>query len=885
MTRATLARLLGGWIALLSLALPLWAAEGVRPPTVYAVLIGVGKYDDTAIQTRPHAEDDVKALYDLFTDPRYLGASRDHVQLLLGGAADRERNSQGATRDNILKAAKWVTTQAGRDDLVLIAYVGQGAALGERGDRIAYFAADSSLKEPARTAVLAAALGEELDRLRSQRVCLFVDVCFKGYRPARGGAPAEPNTGDDAAWREFIGRDKSDEGAAAPGRVLFLASGSGRLLSPDGDKHGTFTQVLLDGLGGKADREGYEPDGVVTVDELIDYVDKELPALVKKRVANEKERPLHDLLADEDAHFALAWNPAVEPKVRERLDKFAALAKGNRLPPDVLWEGQALLNRMPKIEARRDLRKEYQALVDGREPLDKFLSNRARILQGTRLAPDAARTFATTVLAATRVVQEDYVKEVNQGQMVDWAVHGLYRKLDETVPDDVTRKLANVKRLKEKELYALLIDVRRQLGRREDLDKHKDIDGALVRMLHHLDPYTTFYTPEDVKRLEEETSGQFIGVGVEIGKDPESDELLVLTPIRGSPAHEAGVQAGDVITTLTRVVDDKGKRLDPPEVIPTVGLDVAEAVKKIGGLPGTHLKLTVRRPGVARPIEFDLVRRNVQTESVFGVKRKADAGWDYWADVQNKIAYVRLAQFQGNSTHDMAEALAGLKKQGVRGLVLDLRSNPGGLLECARDITDLFIGEGVIVEVRPRAGAAEVLRGRVASSYVWEDPVTGEEQVRPLPSYTDFPMVCLVNGDSASASEIVSAALQDHRRAVVMGERSYGKGSVQNVIDFEKEGEEVKSRIKLTTATFWRPSRRNLNKSSTPGRPEDEWGVTPDKVIPVEAGELFDLFEQQREREIIRPRDKPAVEEKAAVKDRQLDAALQYLRGQLNRPR
>jgi len=155
MTKATLTGLLGGLTTLLTLTLPLRAAEEGRAPRAYAVLVGVGKFSDAAITARPHAEDDAKSLYDVFTDKAHLGIPKDRVRLLLGGAADKERNSQEATRDNILKAAAWVVKEARRDDLVLFVYVGQGAALGERGDRIAYFATDTSVKDLAKTAVLA----------------------------------------------------------------------------------------------------------------------------------------------------------------------------------------------------------------------------------------------------------------------------------------------------------------------------------------------------------------------------------------------------------------------------------------------------------------------------------------------------------------------------------------------------------------------------------------------------------------------------------------------------------------------------------------------------------------------------------------------------------
>jgi carboxyl-terminal processing protease len=885
MTKAKLTGLLGGLAALLVLSLPLRAAEESKEPKAYAVLVGAGHFSDAAITSRPHAEDDAKALYDLLTDPKYLGVPKDHVKLLLGGAADKDRNSQEATKDNILKEAKWVATQAKRDDLVIVAFIGQGAALGERGDRIAYFATDSSVKDPAKTAVLASALAEDLDKLQSHRACLFVDVFFKGYKPANGKAPPDPNVSGGNFFKEFFGKDSTEEEAPAPGRALFLASGNGRFLSPDGPKNGIFTQVILDGLKGKADKEGYEPDGVVTADELADYMKETLPKLVREHVANEKERPNYALVFGEDAHIVLTHNPAVEAKVKEREDKFATIAKENKLSPEVLEEGKALLARMPKLDSQRKLRKEYQALVDGKEPADKFLENRTKIVEGMKLTHKAARDFAETILDATDLVKDKYVKEVNKGQLVEWAVRGLYRSLDEKVPDDVAKKLAGTKTMKDRELRELLTDVRERLGKREDLDNHKDIDDALLRMLRHLDPYTTFYTPEELRHLESDVSGEFIGVGVQIRRDTESDELQVITPIYGSPAFKAGVQTGDLVTAITRLVDDAGKPLDKPEVTPTKGLSVNDAVKKILGLPGTKVRLTVKRKGVDKPFDLDMERQPIATESVFGVRRKVDATWDYWVDTDNKIAYVRLFQFQRNSTHDLVETMAKLKKGGIKGLVFDLRFNPGGYLDSGRDITDLFIDDGTIVEVRPRKGEPYVLRGSRTGTYRFEVPGTDQDELKELPSYTDFPMVVLVNGLSASASEIVSAALQDHHRAYIMGERSYGKGSVQQIFNFEKDPakKKVLSKIKVTNASFWRPSGKNLNKSSTQGRPEDEWGVTPDKVVPLQSTERFELSEHLRDAEIIRPKSaSPGAEEKKdTFKDKQLDAALEYLRGQI----
>jgi carboxyl-terminal processing protease len=216
-----------------------------------------------------------------------------------------------------------------------------------------------------------------------------------------------------------------------------------------------------------------------------------------------------------------------------------------------------------------------------------------------------------------------------------------------------------------------------------------------------------------------------------------------------------------------------------------------------------------------------------------------------------------LTTFARNTFDDLRRAMATLAEQGIKGIILDLRFNPGGLLQSAVDISDLFIDDGLIVSIRPRVGR--------------EDRYTGKHRG----SLLDFPMVCLVNGYSASGSEIVSAALQDHSRAYIIGERSYGKGSVQNIRNFD--GGEVK----LTTASFWRPSGRNLNKASTSGKDEDEWGVTPDKIVRLSHKERDDLAEYQRNTEIIQRKDRPGRTAKPEFKDRQLEAALEYLRGQI----
>jgi carboxyl-terminal processing protease len=303
-------------------------------------------------------------------------------------------------------------------------------------------------------------------------------------------------------------------------------------------------------------------------------------------------------------------------------------------------------------------------------------------------------------------------------------------------------------------------------------------------------------------------------------------------------------------------VDSLGKPLDQLEVIETKDVSLNDAVKKILGKAGTRVKLTVKREGENKPLEFEITRGEIVLESVFGVKRNADDSWDYWLDKEARIGYIRLSNFAHNSASDLTRAVREMRQQGMRGLVLDLRFNPGGLLDSARQISDLFIGEGPIVSIRrPRKGQEDLMEGRMPGSEL------------------GFNMVCLVNGYSASASEIVSACLQDHKRAVVVGERSYGKGSVQNIQDFDG------GQIKVTIASFWRPSGKNLNKSSTGGKEDEDWGVRPDKgyLIDLSRKEREDLGEHLRNTEIIPRRDKEVKEPKSDFKDRQLDTALKYL--------
>jgi carboxyl-terminal processing protease len=864
MTQAMFPRWLAAVFALALLAVPLRAEQpkdkeepAAKAPQPYVVMVGISNYADKQIKPRPHAEDDAKALFELFTNKKYLGADAEHSRLLLGDPS-KVPGSQAATHENILKALRWLTDNARPNDLVLFGFFGEGGPLGDSGAHRCYFASDSTFAGRNKNAVAALEVGEALKKLKSQHFCVFLDVDFKGFT-SNDKKIAEPTLGSNA-YKEFLGdEDESEDEVVKPGRVLFLAS-NGLVRSLDLKDHGVFAEALLKGLEGAADKTGYEPDGLVTVNELTEYLDKQMRELIRANAKNKEERDqAFFVLGGRANHYVLSHNPAVAGKVRAQEEKFAQLLKDGKVPAKYAEEGKTLLARMPRLEGQQKLRKNYQALIDGKIDLDKFIKRRQEILEHAKMLRPEAEEFADTVMLAIKDVTREYVKKLNSRDMVVWAIKGLYRQVDEKLPPKIEARLKDVPDMKNDELKELLADARQALGKREDLDKHKDIDYTLKRMLYkHTDPYTTYIDPEESERMKREIRGRFPGVGIQISKDSATDQLLVKTPIKGSPAYKGGIKAGDIITTVTLEVDSEGKPLDKPEVIPTKGMTLSDAVKKITGKPGTPVRLTVQREGSDKPLTFDLKRDYVEVESVLGFRRKSDDNWDFMIDPVNKIGYVRLTQFARTSYIDMRRVMDKMMDAGVKGFILDLRFNPGGLLDVAVDISDLFIDDGVIVSIRKRGAPEEVIQGKSRGSLL------------------NFPMVCLINGYSASGSEIVAACLQDHDRAYVIGERSYGKGSVQHIREFRETGGE----IKLTTATFWRPSKKNLNKASTSGKEEDTWGVIPNKVIKLTPKERLDLDEHLHNTEVIQRKDKPAPVKE--FKDKQLDEALKYLRSQIS---
>jgi len=847
-----------GLIATLVAAPPLRAA-GPLPTTkgTYVVIVGVGEFTDAAISARPTAEADARAVYDLFVDPAYSDAP-DRVRLLTA-KPDEKRKSQPATRDNIVKALGEAVANTAKDDTIVVAMFGRGAS---SGDQTCFFTAETQFKERAKTGLLGSDLDAGFKLAKDRKICLMLDIAFKGGFDAGKETLAEP-TLRDVLGAVFGGEDKGEQ-LPPQNKVVILATVPSSPPLSVGD-NGLFARTLLTAFQGEADTDGYEPDGLVVVDELVKYLEKKMPEQSRTlgKTTPEKES-VPFIVGEETSHFALTKNPKVTPKVVKRLAALDAFGKSNALTPEMQIEGRELLSRMPKLMARQELRKQYQRLADRAVTPEDFLAARATILEGMVLPAADADKFAQTMVRAIDAVKTEYVKPLDTGEWAALAIKGLYRRLELDVPADVLEQIKTPKGMERSAISALFKDVRKRVGKREDLDGVKDADTAIQMMFAELkDPYTTYYDAATIAKMDAPLRGEFRGVGIQIRRDLVRDGLLVVSPIKGSPAYKAGIRAGDLITKIKRETDAQGVPLADgvPREVSTKGMKTEAALELILGKEGVPVVLEVERDGVAK--DYQLKRALITVETVLGVKRDGNDDWEFFIDPETKIGYVCLTQFSPGTAKELGATVAKLRAAGMKGLVLDLRNNPGGFLTAAVAICNMFLddSEGVIVSVKYRAREAEVWRSEGRAK-----------------KFVNFPMAVLVNGQSASASEIVSACLQDYNRAVVVGERSYGKGSVQNVKRFEPTGGE----IKFTTARYFPPTDRNIDKNSTPGKPEDIWGVTPDKgyLVKLSREQAQDFAEQFREREVIRPHDGTAKEPKA-FKDIQLEKAVDYLREQV----
>jgi carboxyl-terminal processing protease len=368
----------------------------------------------------------------------------------------------------------------------------------------------------------------------------------------------------------------------------------------------------------------------------------------------------------------------------------------------------------------------------------------------------------------------------------------------------------------------------------EPVDDKKLLQDAVQGMLAGLDPHSSYLDPEGFKDLRVGTEGEFGGLGIEVTM--EDGFVKVVSPIEDTPAAKAGLKTGDLIIRL----DEKAVK----------GMSLNDAVKLMRGKPGSDITLTVVREGNPKPLKFTLTRSVIKIQSV---KTRM---------LENGFGYVRITQFQANTGDGLKDGLAKLKTQNkgdLKGLVLDLRNNPGGVLNAAITVSDAFLTKGTIVYTE----------GRIADSQL-------RANATPADLLSGAPLVVLVNGGSASASEIVAGALQDHKRAIIMGTKTFGKGSVQTIIPMSNG-----AALKITTARYFTPSGRSIQATGiVPDVITEEAKVTKRDRDSADMLKEADLAGHLEHKDAIEPKkEQKGVKLDTNGEDYQLQEALNLLKG------
>lgn len=377
----------------------------------------------------------------------------------------------------------------------------------------------------------------------------------------------------------------------------------------------------------------------------------------------------------------------------------------------------------------------------------------------------------------------------------------------------------------------------------EPIEDRRLVDGAIRGMLLTLDPYSGYIAPEELPAFERRAAGDYIGIGIEVGM--KGGRLTVIAPIEGTPAARAGVRAGDVIQSIN------GQDIE--------ALSVFDVEELLGGAPGTTVRLRVQHLGDDKPEAMTISRGPVSLVTVRGFRRDASGHWEFMIDRERRIGYISVSSFLYSTTRDFDAALRKLSAQGLRGLILDLRFNPGGVMHQAIAIVDRFVDSGVILSTVTRRRAVQKFQATRRGT------ITGAE------------MAVLINGASASAAEIVAGSLQAHGRAFVVGERSFGKGSVQHLIHLI----DTKGAIKLTTAYYRLPDGRIIHRTAKNVR-SDVWGVIPDRSIILRNDEVRAIQETRRMLELAFIGSADPLASSEIIHDRQLLEALAHIRQQLD---
>jgi carboxyl-terminal processing protease len=436
-----------------------------------------------------------------------------------------------------------------------------------------------------------------------------------------------------------------------------------------------------------------------------------------------------------------------------------------------------------------------------------------------------SQNYAVGLLPIAIEISQRYVRPVKLARLLGPAVRGLYQAAQVRVPAglDADLEAAEKKALAANDTQPLVDVLARCREGAGDVEPVRGPNGLLVSceaMIRGLDPYSAVVHGEALRRGNGVDDQR--GVGIELADNFGAGPLVIKTVVPGGPAQVAGLRPGDEITHLN---GKPANRMDW-ETMPAYVQSFTQF--QADSLPvAIPVKLTVRRPGARTSRKVTLEPQEWRPETLLGVMRDRHNRWDYFLDRPAGIAHIRLAAIGTSTALQMRETVTDLRGAGMRGLILDLRWSPGGYLQEAVNLASLFVGEGMVATVKHRDGHVDTF------------PSTAENK------FLDFPVVVLINGETSGGAELIAAALQDHKRAAVVGQRTLGKASVQSMLPLGI----ANAGLKLTTATFLRPSGKNLHRFPD-SRLSDDWGVRPDpkldcRVSPALARQLRAWWELQ----------------------------------------
>jgi carboxyl-terminal processing protease len=740
----------------------------------WCLIVCIDHYADHRLTRNDIHQPTLDRLNKILADPKRYPAIADRLIVL--------RSQPGTEPDRLATATqirssftKIANEALPTDDLFVIWLTRFMPAEGETR----WLAMDADENHLAATGLLTGEIDEFLQTIRCRHRVIVVDPL---PAPADWGQGSTPSAVRSATspLAEWVGPNRL---------VVGVQDGQYSLKDQGAFASRHFFNKLTDAMGGAADRAGGEPDGWISTTEVIDYLKKESPS---------------SLALGTDPARWLGRNPSNRIKLDQRRAALVARHDRQEIDENTLALGLRLIDRVPRFSEEQQLRRAYFLFIDGKISAGELSTKRRQFLNQKQMDDLTCLDFARRVAEAYREIRRRHVHPDDAPAALQEGCYDLaeaFGEIDETWITPAIDEIVSAAPTGEEpqtNFIAILARLRARLGKRAEVTLPAEnilLDG----LLRSLDPYSTYLPPNSFQQIQQQSRGRFTGIGAVLEEKPREGILRVLMPIPGGPAAQAGLQEGDLIVA----VDGTTTR----ELGPT------EASRRLLGETNSPVSIELTRPP-SNQQSLTLTRQDVPLETVVGYDRSPDHTWNYWLPLPKsstratpfRPAYVRITRFAGDTADRLHRVLKDLESEGMTHLLLDLRFNPGGLMESAVDVADLFISDGLIVRVRDRQG------------------IEKDRSAVPLGTFVDLQLLVLINGESASGSEIVAAAIQDAGRGIIVGSRSFGKGSVQEIVALP----DSLRGLKITSAIFLRPAGENLERFLEGRRPASQrWGVSP----------------------------------------------------------